>query len=176
MTVKQVKNTETRKHLVSGIGLVVLGLLFLAGQLTDWDFFGFLVLPAIALVFIVWGALTRTAGLMIPGGIIGGISFGVGLIELPAMAQVVQTENGEGGLFMLGFAGGWVLITALTALFTDETHWWPLIPAGIMGVIALALLAGGIFFELLTYINYVWPVVLIVVGLLLLFRREKPAV
>ncbi len=164
------KKHESRSKVVSGLGLVALGILFLIGQLTTWEWIGFLILPAMALIFIVWGGLTRTAGLMIPGGIFAGISLGILLMDLPLASQV---EDGEGGLFMLGFAGGWVLITLLTAVLTDETHWWALIPAAIMGVIGVAILTGGVFLEMLAYMNYLWPVILIFIGLFLLFRRER---
>lgn len=165
--------TGKQGNFVSGLGLILLGLLFLVGQLTSWDWFGMLVLPAMAVIFIGWGIITRSAGLFIPGGIFAGISMGIGLMSLPLASRV---EDGEGGLFMLGFAAGWVLIPILAALFTREKHWWALIPAAVMGIIGLGLTTGGFLLELLAYINYVWPVLLIVVGLYLLIQKGKTAV
>ncbi len=51
-------------------------------------------------------------------------------------------------------------------------RWWPLIPGGILALVGLALLAGPNSLFLLTYASYLWPLVLIGVGIFILLRRR----
>ena len=160
-----------RNDWVGGILLIGFGLLALLGQFINFsDTFGLLLLPAIAAVFLIAGIVTRKVGFIIPGGIISGISLGTLLIEGP-LSQV--NGDAEGGVFMLSFAAGWALITILSAIFTDETHWWPLIPGGIMTVIGTGILFGGVFMSALTFLGKIWPVFLILGGAYLLLQSRR---
>ncbi len=129
-----------------------------------------LALPILGAAFLMAGVVSREAGWLIPGGIMGGISLGIFLIEGPFR---LAGEEGEGGLFMLAFALGWLSI-ALLSLLTRERLWWALIPAGIMGLIGLAALGGGIWSSLLRLVGLAWPVGLIVGGFYLLLRYRQP--
>ena len=106
---------------------------------------------------------------MIPGGILSGIGWGAVLVTGP----FADTGDVEGGVFMLTFAAGWALITVLTAVFTNQTHWWPLIPGGIMALIGGGILFGGVFMQGLTLLGQIWPVFLILLGLFVLFQGIK---
>ena len=75
------------------------------------------------------------------------------------------------------------MITVATALFGEKTYRWPLIPAAIMAVIAASLIVGGALETVLTYAGKVWPLILILLGLNVLWNsrhqdenREKPVV
>lgn len=160
---------KQKKQLVGGIGLVGLGLLFLANQLFEVDNFGMMIFPAMAVIFTLWAAFTRTAGLFVPAGVFTGLSIGIGLMNSAVAERVAE----DGGLFLVGFAAGWVFITVMTALFTRETYWWALIPAGIMGVIGVGVMTQGALLKMLGYINVIWPLVLIALGLYLVFRRPE---
>jgi hypothetical protein len=166
---------HNRGALIGGLILILGGALALAGQLIpdSWDFpFGVLVLSGLGLVFLAAGIATREAGWIIPGGILSGIGAGVALVDSPLAGRL---PGDEGGLFMLAFAGGWFLITLLTGLFTDETHWWALIPGGIMALIGLAAGFGSVFAWALEALGRLWPVALIVIGLFVLYRAFRPA-
>ena len=118
--------------------------------------------------------MVRSEGLLIPGGILSGIGLGVYLqqVSFPHL-----TDTAGGGVFLLAFALGWVLIPALTLLVTGKAHWWPLIPAGIMAVIGGALLAGGAALELLDtvgqFLGYLWPLVLVGIGLYVIAKGRR---
>ena len=104
-----------------------------------------------------------------------GIGTGLALVDGP-LAQFVPAgllPGDEGGLFMLAFAGGWFLIPVLTALFADETHWWPLIPGGIMLLIGLAAGFGSIFGTVLSLVGNLWPIALIAAGLYVLYQARR---
>ncbi len=165
---------ETRKNpsrrsgpWLAGVILICVGVFLLLTQYVKSDWLGMLFLPALGLVFLVWGAATRNVGLLIPGGILGGIGLGAVLIEGP-FAHL--GDEAKGGAFLLCFALGWGLITLLSALFTAKVHWWPLIPGGIMAVVGGALLASGVAPQWLTILGSIWPIALILVGLWLVIR------
>ena len=161
---------ETRGRWITGIALILIGLLALGGQLLDdWGALGLLFLPALGLIFLVWGAITREGGLLIPGGILSGIGAGVYLMQGP-FAHLGGT--GEPGVFLLAFAGGWALITLLSAVFTDNTMTWPLIPGGILALIGIALLIGGAALTVLEIAGQYWPVILILIGLYVIIKRK----
>lgn len=157
-----------RSHLTAGIGLIVIGLLILVAQFVQSDWMGLLFLPALGLIFLVWGSVARNVGLLIPGGILSGIGLGVFLNEVvfPGLEGA-----GTGGVFLTSFGLGWGLITLLSAIFTDQVHWWPLIPGGILGLIGGLLLMGGAGLAVLEIVGRWWPLGLIGLGLWLLLRR-----
>ena len=163
-------STEKRNALVGGMMLIAIGLLFLLGDFVSgfFQFFEgplFLFLPALGL--IIWGVLARHAGPIIPGGILSGIALGATLTESNLALD-------EGGLFMFGFAAGWVLIVVLTGLFTDETHWWALIPAAIMGLIGFGVTFGGVALLVLEWLGRLWPLALIAVGVYIILKERQP--
>lgn len=161
-----------RNALVGGIALIVIGLLTLAGQVLDLQNLGLLVLPALALIFLAWGLITRTFGLIIPGGILAGIGLGAIVVE---QSWVPMGEMTQGGVFLLCFAAGWVLISLLSVFTSERLQWWPLIPGGILGAIGVLLLAGDAGVKVLELLGYAWPVALIIAGLYLVLRRSYKA-
>lgn len=160
---------------VGGIVLVAIGAVMLIGQFANSTFTGALILPALAVIFLAWGISTRRAALMVPAGIFIGLSIGTWLM-LSDWVTRNASDEAQGGIFLLAFAAGWASISALTAIFTEETHWWPLIPAGIMALIGTALLIGGTALQALAWLGYIWPLGLVAIGLFLLLRRanERP--
>jgi hypothetical protein len=173
--VKQLKSEETRRapqnNRAIGAVLIIIGLVALAGQfLTQFDL-SYLILPGLGIGFLAWGILSRQAGLLIPGGILSGI--GLGVILTQAVGRVEMESELGAAVFMLSFAAGWGLITLLSAVFTDETHWWPLIPGGIMAAIGGALLIGGPALAIMEFFGRVWPVLLIVAGAYLIWRQRR---
>jgi hypothetical protein len=158
-----------------GLGLLVVGLVLLVAQFARSEAVGVLIVPALSLVFIVWGAVTREPGFLIPGGVLAGIGAGsVCLVyDWPFGAL---SGDAEAGVFMLVFAGGWASITLLTAIFTDRVHWWPLVLAGFFALVGGALLVGGTAREALSLVGYLWPLALIALGLYLLMRRRDRTV
>ncbi|MCB8984132.1 MAG: hypothetical protein H6659_09920 [Ardenticatenaceae bacterium] len=166
-------SNKRKNNWAGGIILISIGLLALLGQLVNWQLspdFGVYLLSVLGALFLVWGIITRQAGPMIPGGILSGLGLGVVLVETMSWPQGMD----EGGVFLLAFALGWVLITVLTAVFTSKTHWWPLIPGGIIAVVGLAVLFGGVFWQALNLLNLVWPLLLIILGITIIFNARRP--
>lgn len=164
---------KEKKERFNGVFLIVIGVFALLNTLFDWGNLGFLILPGLAALFILWGIVSRSSGLFIPGGILAGIGFGTFLVADPLSGL----EHGidDGALFMLSFAAGWVLIPVLSVIFTEDKHWWALIPAGIMALIGTSILIGGIAETALNLAGKFWPLILIILGLYALLEREKIA-
>ncbi len=152
--------------LVWGAILIVIGLYALVQQVFHLEL-GLYFLPLVAVVFLLAGILGRRYGLLIPGGILAGIGVGALLIDGPFH---YLNDQGRGGLFMLTFAGGWLLIT-LASLLIGRVILWPLIPGAFMGLFGVALL--GEQAGLLNLFTFGWPIILIAIGLYLVLRRRE---
>ena len=157
-----------RNRWLSGVALIVIGVLLLAGQFIKLPSFGQLFLPALGLVFILWGIFTRSGGLLVPGGILTGIGVGTYLSETLALEG-----EAEPGIFLVVFGAGFALITLLSVLFTPDKHYWALIPGGILALIGAALLVGGASLDILEAVGKVWPVALILLGVYVIFKKQR---
>lgn len=164
--------TDTRSHrapLTGGIILIAIGALALLSQLHVFDNIGLFFVPALAALFLAWGLLTRTFGLIIPGGILGGIGLGIALVEGPLAGL---GEPAQGAIFLLAFAAGWLLIALLSKFTAGAFQWWPLIPAAVLGLIGGLLVAGETGLQVLKAISYAWPVALIIAGAWIILRKR----
>lgn len=154
---------------VLGLILVAIGGMLLLGRWVP-DAGQYIVL-AIGLVFLVAFFISGEYGFLVPGGIVTGIGAGIPL------AAAYAGELG-GGLFLVAFGAGFLLIWVLGELMrVPERHWWPLVPGLIIGSIGVALTAGERGRGVADAINTAWPIVLIAGGLLLLVRafRGRPS-
>jgi hypothetical protein len=168
-------NSKTKGNILTGLILMAVGgvaLLFQFMPDVFGDNLGRFLLLGLGLIFVVVGIATREGGWFIPGGILTGLGTGVLLVESPLAARL---GGDEGGWFLLAFAGGWFLIPLLTAIFAEETHWWALIPGGIIALVGLAVLYGGLFESVLEWAGKLWPLALIIGGIALLWKARRPA-
>jgi hypothetical protein len=172
-------SNEKRTFPFGGILLVLGGLFLLFQQSVEFEMSGGVFFGALALFFILWGATTRNIGLLIPGGILSGMSVGVFLIE---DSTGLIPDHYAGSTFLFSLALGFVLITVLGLIFTNAKAWWSLIVAGIVGLVATGVaileapeasalkpVAEAVFNSL----NYLWPVVMVGLGLWIIFRRNE---
>ncbi len=159
-----------RGGLVAGAALILIGVWSMVGQFIDFDAKGILFLPVLGAVFLLWGILTRSGGLLIPGGILTGI--GVGVYLMDNMRGGDLSETAAPGVFLLSFAGGWALITLLSLVFAEEKMWWPLIPGGILALVGVALFIGGTALDVLELVGRWWPALLILAGGWIIIKRE----
>jgi hypothetical protein len=152
---------------VGGVILVLVGLVMLAAYVVP-DV-GLYVVLGLGIVFLAAFFYTRAYGFLVPGGILTGL--GAGILLTPALAADGMLAGAAvlGGL-ALGFAAIWA-IAALMHL--EEAHPWPLIPAAILGTIAVFLAVGNP--QALEYLGVVAAVVMIIGGAWLVIRqRGKP--
>lgn len=170
MTNPLTKTTGRRQEgVVVGLILITIGLFLLVAQLLQ-PAWGVAIPLGLGVIFLLWGSLTHKAGLLIPGGILSGIGVGILLITGPWSTLAEETQ---GGIFLLCFAGGWVLITVTSALFTARPAWWALIPGGMLALVGGAVLIGGPALRALELLGQGWPLILILVGLYLVIARGQ---
>lgn len=161
---------RTRNRSAAGIALIAIGLLVLIGQLTAWTNLVWLVLPGLGLIFLIWGLSTRNFGLMVPGCILGGLGLGLYTMTGPLSDTLAWAQP---SIFLFCFAAGFALISLFSLFMDDHFHWWPLIPAGMIALVGVALITGGFGLDLLKLMGLAWPLLLIGLGVFVLLRRKE---
>jgi len=162
------ENKPAKNGLTAGVILVIIGLGMLLFQLIDRPLLFPLVLGS---VFLAAGIITRKAGLLIPGGIIGGVGLGALLTQTSWLYPAGSVESG--GVFLIAFSLGWFLITLLSKLFTSETQTWALIPGAIIAAIGGLVLMGQTGLGILEAAGRFWPVILVIIGLKIIYEWWK---
>lgn len=170
VNVKSTKTGDSKGKLVTGVILIAIGLGTMAMQ---WIPIGWIFPLVLGLGFITAGILTRKAGLLIPGGIIGGAGLGIVAMENNLFASMGSTESG--GIFLVAMSLGWFSIILLSKLFTDETQVWPVFPGGAMLLIGGLVLMGEVGLKILEVLGTYWPVVLVAIGVWMLFKWQRQA-
>lgn len=147
---------DKRGRLIAGISLVIAGLGLFALEAVDQTGDA-AILIVIGAVFIAAYFMRRIYGFLIAGC----IALGVGLGQ--AAEQIFDTT---GDVAALGIGIGFGLIYAIDRLTDGSAHWWPLIPGGILLTIGISSLSGSVS-------DYLWPVLLIVAGGVVLFGAQR---
>jgi hypothetical protein len=150
------EHDRRREPLVGGIVLIIIGVVLLAVQYVP-DFGRFIPL-VVGLGLLGLFLVKREYGLLIAGGVVTGVGTGIWL---------ASTISGtmSGAAFILSLGSGFLLIfVASYVLNLAERHWWPLVPGLILTGLGGAIAIGGVALDLIN----LWPVALIVIGLLLL--------
>ena len=98
---------------------------------------------------------------IIPGGVLITLGF-------VTIAENMIRGDSEAGVFFLGLAITFLLVAILAK--PRENFWWAYIPAGILFIL-------GIFFigQIKPSINYLWPIILIIIGGIILIRNIRKA-
>ena len=145
----------TRRRVTAGAILIVIGIALLALQLVQ-GFGEWIVLILIGGVFVTAYFLRRSYGLLIPGCIILGLGLG---------AIGTNTMTGVGDFTQIGLGIGFIAIYVIDRVYNNpKTHWWPLIPGGILLVTGIGTLSG----DLGRLIDKGWPLLLVLAGLILI--------
>jgi hypothetical protein len=150
--------------LIPGIVLidlaVILGLQVILPSMKEF-LIGSLFLAGIGLAF--WAVYLNNRDFwwaVIPGGV---------LFTLAIVAGISEVRPGleTGGIFFLGLGATFALLAVLPSGGSVPAHAlrWALIPAGVLIIMGLLLTAASA-----SLINYIWPVVLILAGLFLVYN------
>lgn len=118
------------------------------------------VMLIIGIAFLVGYFVRKNYGLLIPGCILLGI--GVGNV-----GQETFLSFGESSMLGLGF--GFVAIYVIARLFEGKSHWWPLIPGGLVLLMAVPMSQDWV-----EYLWQHWQLLLVLIGVLIVigaFRR-----
>jgi hypothetical protein len=166
--VKRDEELAPRDRNFTGLLLVGIGLFVLLLNLTRSELFGVLVLPALGVIFLAWAFYTRRFGVAVPGCNLLGLGIPIVLTQ---NHSTLKDEN-SGGLFVLGLAVGFVAITFIAPLFGEKRAWWALVPGGILGLVGVLLIIGGDALRWLEVLGYLWPLILVAIGVYILFGHR----
>jgi len=145
---------------VLGLLLIGLGGVLLLTVTTDID--GEVVVAFLGVAFLVGYWRQRTYGFLIAGGILTGLAAGLLLETVGVASEIVP----------FGLGAGFVAIAVLDRLVTPGrgAWWWPLIPGGVLMTSSAGSITG-----IPDLGRYLLPAVLIVIGAVLLLRRDGDA-
>lgn len=147
------------RRVVGGIILIVVGVGLLALQLFEGlDRFTWPLL--VGALFLVGYFVRRTYGFLVAGGILSGIGLGQLGEEIFDVGDGIET---------IGLGLGFVSIYVVDRIDRADAPWWPLIP----GLILLATGLGSVGGEIANVMDYVWPGLLILLGLALIFGLSQ---
>ncbi|MYB17573.1 MAG: hypothetical protein F4Y16_01045 [Holophagales bacterium] len=145
-------------QIAAGLALIVLGGVLLFLERLDSGAHGYLLFILIGGVFVAGYLYKRAFGLLIPGALLLGIGGGLVFEDLHSGPFV------DGDNVALGLGLGFILIYVASLLYERQNRWWPLIPGGFL---VIASLPEFVWVE--DVLDF-WPVGVMAVGVLLLFR------
>jgi hypothetical protein len=152
---------------IAGALLVIVGAFFLAERLVPGleRFIPLLVGLALVGLFLV----TRSAGALVPGGVLTGVGIGT-LIA-------TQPDSPYGGsAFLVSMGAGFILVSALAAMFgIRDARAWPLVPGSVLITIGVIIIASDQGRPVLEFAETWWPLVLVLVGGWVLSARTGTA-
>lgn len=143
----------TRRRVVAGAILIIVGIGLILLQVFQ-GFGEWIVLLLIGAAFLAGYFLRRSYGLLIPGCILVGIGLGA----------IGGTTWGVGDFTQIGLGTGFIAIYVIDRIYRGSTHWWPLIPGGVLLITGVASLGGNIA----RIVEVGWPLLLVLAGLLLI--------
>ncbi len=146
-------------QVAAGLALIVLGGALLALERLDGSP-DHLFLILVGGIFMAGYFYKKAFGLLIPGGIL--IGLGAGLAYDDMYSDSLFLIDGESAAFGIGV--GFLLIYAISLLYERVHRWWPLIPGGFL------VIAGLPDFVWVDDVLDFWPLAVMAVGVLLLFR------
>ena len=148
-----------QRNLVPGLLLIGLGAFLFLAQVTGVG--AEAIVAVIGIGFLLAYGFTRDYGFLVPGGIMTGLGLGI----------VWETNvGGAGGSVVLGLGLGFLAIFVVDLLMKHtDAPWWQLIPGGILATIGVLIESGEE--GMLADLGWLWPLVLIAAGLVLLVTQ-----
>lgn len=133
--------------------MLTVALLALLRDYLPWSWSGRGFPALLGLGFVIWAALARSSGLLVPGGVLLGVGVGSWL----------QASYGP-AVFLWSMAGGFLLISVLSlALFgARKNSWWTLWPAAGLTFAGIVVAGGPEVRALLGWFRDFWPWILLV--------------
>lgn len=145
-------------QIAAGLALIVLGGVLLLLERLDSGAHVHLLFVLLGGIFVAGYLYKRAFGLLIPGALLLGIGGGLAFEDLHS-GPFVDGEN-----VALGLGLGFILIYVVSLLYERQNRWWPLIPGGFLVIASLP------DFVWVDDVLDFWPVAVMAVGVLLLFR------
>ena len=113
---------------------------------------------------------SRRLAAVISGSLLAGLVLPVALALGPAAGG---GESRMTGAALLGWGIGWALIALLSLRFTSQPQRWALVPAGILGVTGLILVALAPGAAVMNMLAWMWPVPVMALAAWLTMRVRR---
>lgn len=115
---------------LSGVVFILIGVLVFLDQFLHTGWLYLMIFPAVGIIFLVWGSMSRRKSLLYPGSLLTGAGLAVFIFFNPWFTQPLFPRL---GFSLIAFSFGWILILIITQYFFQKMAWWALIPATIIG-------------------------------------------
>jgi hypothetical protein len=132
---------------ISGISLVIIGLIILIDKFKISSWVSWAALSIGALILLANAIITRTNRWIISASLLSGVVIGYVLALGPFLSL---NPLGKIGVGLFVFAMSWLLIILLSILINHRTAWWAVIPAA-----SVASLAACFLFTSLRLVDFV---------------------
>jgi hypothetical protein len=147
-------DARMRSRVATGLMLIVLGLGLYGMRYVD-DLGESVTLVLLGGLAIAGYLYTRGYLLLIIGGIVLGLGIG---------SFGERTFYFVGEFTKIGLGIGFLLIYLIRLIYEGRSHWWPLIPGGVLILVGFRAWRG--FREFL--LSEGWPLILVIIGVLVL--------
>jgi hypothetical protein len=154
-------NTDTpqRSRMIGGLTLILVGLALFVIQFVEQVGQSLILFGIGALLILVY-LLSKNYAFLVPGCVLTGLSLGF------VADKYIETE---GNLVLVGLGVGFLAVFLIAWGVERESHWWPLIPGGVLFLTGLP--QGN---KMVNYVfTYGWPLILVLIGVLVLFGVFK---
>jgi hypothetical protein len=153
----EVSKPERQRKIHAAIALIIVGAALFLLQVTRG--------PAEVIVFLVLGTAflvgyfrSRSYGLLVAACILLGLGFG-------ALGERSSIDFRNFSSFGVGL--GFLSIFVVDTIYRGGTHWWPLIPGGVLLVMSVGDTRA------LRFLVKGWPLILVLIGIFLLLRTRR---
>ena len=153
-----------QQQMISGVAIISLGLALYFLQRTQ-SLGNAAVFFIVGAFFLAAYLYRRAHGLLIPACILLGLGSG-------KMFEASDWSVGDATKLGLGF--GFVAIFVIALLYERRSHWWPLIPGGILILLGFPDTEGVV-----AWMFENWPLILVFIGVLVFIgafgQRRRPS-
>jgi hypothetical protein len=151
-------NTESKRgnpqvdnrYKLTGLILVLVGLLLGLDQVLKTGWISFLIFPLCGLIMIITGLYLGAFGWLVAGSLVLGLGCGGYFL----LSSTIHMDMAPRVVYALVFFGAsWLLITLLSLVVRHPAAWWALLPGSVLIGAGLALIADPL--SLVDFVFYI---------------------
>jgi hypothetical protein len=135
------QNAYRRIALPAGILLITTGIIILVDQTLQTGWLNQATVATAGILLLASGVQLKKMLLLTFGSLFVGIGIG-GLLAV--QPDILPTWGGRIGAGLVFFSLSWILLFSLSVMVLKQSHWWPLLPGGIIGGLSLCFLTNAL--------------------------------
>ena len=152
-------STVSKQRMIPGIVLIILGFA-LFGMVRADQYRSEIIPILLGGILLVVYFFRKSYLLLIPGCLLLGLGLG-GIVD-PHVSNTFDVKA-------LGIGIGFIGVYLIHRSYAGKAHWWPLIP----GLLFIADGMSVILKELMDILGEGWPLILVIIGIVIIFRGMK---